>query len=151
MLFRSLGTKKFHYPPALLRWGRPCGHFFTKNPGLGCFWGVFGPILPLFRPKQASVGQNELNTPPKPDFLVKKWPQGHPQRRTGGGEWNFFVPSAHLHTYICRWSSAVSARTHTKVGFYPPPLVTAPYDEHLRRERLLTYVSNKAIARHMGQ
>ena len=85
----ALGTKNFHSPPPLLRWELPCGHFFTKKFGFGGVLGVFGPILAhkgLFWPTK---GQNRAKytpkTPQKPDFLVKKWPQGHPQRRRGGG------------------------------------------------------------------
>ena len=56
--------------------------------------------MALFWPAKACFGKNRAKytpkTPPKPDFLVKKWPQGHPQRRRAGGEWKFFVPSAHL-------------------------------------------------------
>ena len=93
------------------------------------FWGVFGPILALFRPKQAFVGQNRAKTPPKHDFLVKKWPQGHPQRRREGGS-EFF---SHLvHTYIRTYvgGAPLSPHVHTqKDGKHPPPpFVTVPYE-----------------------
>ena len=67
----ALGTKTFHSPPPLLRWGWPCGHFFIKK---SCFGAVLGVFLALFWPTKACFGLNSAkigpNTPPK-----------HPQNR----------------------------------------------------------------------
>ena len=78
--------------------------FHQKNWFLGCFGGVFGPILALFWPKQAFVGQNEPNTPPKPGFFGEK--NGHRATPSAGGQVGsgniLYLVHTHLRTYICR-------------------------------------------------
>ena len=56
---------------------------------IGGSWGVFGPTLALFRPKQAFVGQNRAKyppkTPPKPVvvFFGEKMATGPPPAQEG--------------------------------------------------------------------
>ena len=99
-----------------------------KIQGLGCFWGVFGPILALFgqnRPLWAKIGPNTpQKTPPKPGFLVKKWPQGHP---SAGGEVGSEIFSYLVHTYIPTYVGGAPLSPHVytqKDGKHPPPLLS---------------------------